>query len=272
MLSKLTANYEAKKNAIKELPFDKLNETSRDKIEAVVGKKCIFRQLPTTIVSCDPQLHLFLVRYPEVVVNIWELMGITTVKLERTGPYTFEAADGMGTTSKIELVYGSRKKHVLYVEAVYDGPLWPKPIRANCVLLLTSKYRRSKSGQIEITDQMDAFVHVENVAVGVIAKTLAPVFGKAADHNFSQSVGFLGRISATAQSNAQGMQVLAGRLTKVEPAVRQRFVDITDASTSLAGVQPGAVTRKSAAAKVPRIAVRSASGESKTDLRTLLRR
>ena len=38
-----------------------------------------------------PAMFTFLSRNAEVLVGIWELMGITSVKTRRTGPYQFEA-------------------------------------------------------------------------------------------------------------------------------------------------------------------------------------
>src|SRR5436190_23442273 len=61
----------AKREAIAAIPFDKLEANMRRKVSAVVTNPSIYRRLPVQVTDCDPDLYLFLVRHPEVVVNIW---------------------------------------------------------------------------------------------------------------------------------------------------------------------------------------------------------
>ncbi|MCA9196556.1 MAG: hypothetical protein KDA87_03420 [Planctomycetales bacterium] len=226
IVAKADTSRAAKEAAIQDIPFASLTPEAQQKIQAVVSKPSMFRRMPVNVIDCDPELYRFLIRNPEVVVNIWQLMGITKVSTVRTGPYTLDASDGMGTDSKVELVFGNNDTHLIYCDGMYEGPLFRKPLQGKCVLLLKSGYVQREDGRWHITSRLDVFVEVENVAVDVLAKTLHPLLGKSADTNFQESIKFLERISRTAEANDDGMDHLAGRLD-VQPDIKSQFSQIT---------------------------------------------
>ena len=190
---------------------------ARQKISEVVQKPTLFRRMPTNVIDCDPQIYRFMVRYPEVVVNIWQLMGITKVTADRVGPYLLNAKDGVGTTTTIELIYGDQDTHLMYCEGRYDGPLFPRPLTGRCVLVLRSEYQQTPEQRSQVTNRMDVFLQIDNMAVDAVTRTLHPLFGKSADLNFVQSTQFLERISRTSEENGPGMTRLAQRLDNVQP-------------------------------------------------------
>lgn len=226
IVAKADTSRAAKEAAIQDIPFASLTPEAQQKIQAVVSKPSMFRRMPVNVIDCDPELYRFLIRNPEVVVNIWQLMGITKVSTVRTGPYTLDASDGMGTDSKVELVFGNNDTHLIYCDGMYEGPLFRKPLHGKCVLLLKSGYVQREDGRWHITSRLDVFVEVENVAVDVLTKTLHPLLGKSADTNFQESIKFLERISRTAEANDDGMDHLAGRLD-VQPDIKNQFSQIT---------------------------------------------
>jgi len=213
----------ARQEAIRALPFAQLTDQAKQKLSAVVSAPSVYRRMPVNVIDCDPGFYVFLVRHPEVVVNIWDLMGITKVSAKRTGPFTFHASDGAGTVTNVELVYGTDNTHVFYADAAYDGPLTHRPVRAKCVLLLRSQYSRRGDKRILISSQMDVFVRFDSKGADIVAKTLHPLVGRMADRNFVESTGFVGRLSRAAETNGYGVRRMAGRLKKVDPAVRERF-------------------------------------------------
>ncbi len=216
----------ARDEAVRQMPLRMLAEPVRSKIQAVIERPTLFRRIPPQLFVCEPDLYLFLIRYPEVVVNMWQLMGITRVKLKRTGQFMFDAADGAGTTSRIELVYGTREQHLLLAEGFYDGPLVPRRVTGRCVLLLSTAYSQNEQEQKMVSHRLDVFVQIDNLGIEVIAKTLHPLLGKTADNNFVESTKFLSQISRVVESNGPGVQRLATRLTSIDPAVRQKFADL----------------------------------------------
>ena len=66
-----------RKQTVNSIPLQALNAQSRERIVDILRKPSIYRQLPVTSINADPDYFRFLIRYPEVVVNIWQLMGIT---------------------------------------------------------------------------------------------------------------------------------------------------------------------------------------------------
>jgi hypothetical protein len=214
---------QSREDAIRSIPFDQLNQETRAKLQRVVSRPSIYRRMPVEMVDCDPELYLFLIRYPEIVVNIWRLMEITNVSVQRTGPFSIKTFDGSGTYGHIELVYGTRDTHIIYAEGYYEGPMFRRKITGSSVIVLKSGYTRDADGRTKISNRMDMFLQIDNVGAEIIAKTLHPLVGRTADLNFAESTGFVSRLSAAAENNAEALQRLAGRLREVDPAVREQF-------------------------------------------------
>jgi hypothetical protein len=197
----------------------------------------IYRRMPAKTIQCDPELYQFLVRNPEVVVNIWELMGITQVRLQRVAPSTLKAADGAGTECTAHVVYSSRDLHLIYADGFYEGPLFRNRLYGSCVLLLRSAYGSGEQAQSLVTCHLDVFLKVENAGVDLLAKTLNPIVGKSADSNFVESAAFLGKISQAAEANGPGVQRLASSLVRVDPEIRGEFSDLAAAISDRAALQ-----------------------------------
>lgn len=212
--------------AMESIPLASLPEPIRSRVHGIITNPTVFRRLPVQVISCDPDLYLFLIRYPEVVVNMWQLMGVTKVSVKRVGDYLFDAVDGAGTSGRVELVYGTREQHLFMTEGCYDGPLVPRRVTGRVVLLLTSGYSLDPEKKPHVSNQLDVFIQLDNVGAEIVAKTLHPLMGKTADSNFVESTRFLSQVSQVVETNGPGMQRLAGRLLNVEPAVRNRFAQI----------------------------------------------
>ena len=225
-LSNATTGRAAREDALRSIPFRSMTAEAQEKIAAVVRRPTMFRRMPVNQIECDEKLHQFLVRNPDVVVNIWQLMGITQVEVERTGPYTLNASDGVGTTTNIELIYGTSNFHLLYCEGSYSGPLTAGALKGRCVLLLKTRTLR-RNGKPIVIDQLDVFVQVDNAGLDMLTRTLHPLLGRSADMNFIESTRFVERISHTAAANGTGMQLLAARLDNVSPEVQKEFAAIS---------------------------------------------
>ena len=225
-VAKATTSRAARQDAIRGIPFQALSREAGNRIRSVVRRPTMFRRMPISVIDCDPELHRFLVRYPEVVVNVWQLMGITKVAVERIAPYELNCVDGAGTTTSMELIYGDRDTHVIFCEGSYDGPLFRKPLHGRCLLVLKSGAVKTNSGRYQITNRLDVFIQIDHAGVDIFAKTLHPLLGKSADVNFLESMRFLQRMSRAVENNAPGMQHLGGRLQRVDDDVRGRFQQV----------------------------------------------
>ena len=68
--------------ALRSIPFQQLNQQTKDKIAPVVQKPSIYRRLPVKTIQVDPDYYRFLVRHPETVIGIWQLMGVTQMTID----------------------------------------------------------------------------------------------------------------------------------------------------------------------------------------------
>lgn len=209
--------------AVNSIPMDELNQEARQKIFSVINNTSVYRRLPVSRYLCDEDMHNFLIRYPEVIVGIWKVMGITQVDTTRVGDFKLKASDGMGTNSTIELLYGNRNLHIYYGQGFYEGPLFHAKLRGSCVLVLRSEFGKNRNGDPVVVDRLDVFLRVDNIGVKILARTLHSLVGKTADVNFRESTRFIGRISETAEINGPGVQRLGDRIQGIQPPVRQTF-------------------------------------------------
>jgi hypothetical protein len=239
--TKASTSAAARADAAKSIPFDQLDEQSRAVASDIVKKASIFRRMPVSVVDCDPNLYLFLVRNPEVVVNIWQVMNVTTVSADRVKPGVYKATDGAGTACNIQFVHSSPDTHVILADGAYSGPLFLRPVKCRCVLVLKSGYVKETDGRIHVTSRMDTFIDIDSAGVAIIAKTVQPLVGKAADHNFTETSGFFGTLSRAAERNPAGLEKLSAKLTKIDPKVRDAFLQQTAAIA--ASAKPAAPNR-----------------------------
>ncbi len=221
-----TGSTAARKSAIQSIPYDKLDADARTKINSVLNNVTVFRRLPTRVVNCDPDLYLFMVRHPDVVVNIWEVLGVGQLQLRQTAVDTFRIVETEGTTTTLEYLYHGRDMHIVYGEWTYTGPLLARKISGRCLAILKTAYMRDAEGHYYITSRMDGFLDVESGAADMLARTLQPLVTKNVDNNFIQTVSFIGSLSKTSEVNSKGMQRLAGRLTHVQAETRQQLTDV----------------------------------------------
>jgi hypothetical protein len=221
-----TSSRNAKDEAIKCIPLHDMTPDAQAKISAVLQDHSLYRRLPMTQIECDSEYYTFLCRYPEVIVSIWRLMGVTEMDSQRTGPFELHTEDGAGGTNDVELIYGNDQIHVFYGTGKYEGPVLRKPVNGQCVLVLRTSSADDPTGKSTQTSKLDIFLKIENAAAGIIAKTLNPLVGKTADQNFVETMKFVQRLNETTSRNGPGVQGMAYRLDGLTPEVRQSFIDV----------------------------------------------
>jgi hypothetical protein len=221
-----TTSDAARRDALRSIPLGKLSVENRAKVNSVLSNVSVFRRMPTRVADCDPDLYLFLVRHPDVVVNIWEVFRISRLRLRQTGDGQFQVSETDGATATFEFVYQSHDLHVLYGEGVYQGPLLTRPVKGRGVLVLKAGYVRETNGRYYVTSRLDSFLNIEPAAAELVTKTVSPVLGKTVDNNFVQTLAFVGSLSRTAEVNSRGVQRLGEQLTHVQPEVRGQFVEL----------------------------------------------
>lgn len=224
---KLASRSTTKQEALAAIPFDKLKESTQAVLREVVNNSTLHQTLPTTTIENDPDYYLFLIRNPEVVVNIWELMGASRFEIKKLADYRYEIKDSTGAKGKVQLIYGSPNLHLVYAEGYYEGPLFRRKIVGKSVFLLRSTYQKMADGTIQVVNKADAFVKVEGGGADFLVRALYPVFEKTSEHNFNQIIKFVERLHRTAQNNGTGMGQLARRLSNVAPTVQNQFATLS---------------------------------------------
>ena len=214
----------AREDAARSIPMSKLDRSLSAKVQRVVGNPSIFRRLPVQVIDCDPKMYHFLLNNPEVIVNIWQVMGISKVQMVRTGPTSYEASDGAGSAGTVQVAYSSGDTQVIYCEGMYEGPMFSKPLRAQCVLLLKAGYTQEANGRYLVTTRCDSFIHLEHVGLELLAKTFQPMVNKSADMNFVETANFVSMVSRTSERKPTGMAKLGNKLQNVSPEVRTAFI------------------------------------------------
>jgi hypothetical protein len=222
-----SSSKQLRKQTVNSLPYHQLNQQTKEKISGILQKPSVYRQLPVTSINADPDYFRFLVRYPEVIVNIWQLMGITNMSTERTGPFSLSTNDGAGTISSLELVYGTDNLHIFYGTGSYEGPIIRRKLHGKCVLVLRTENNIDAHGKPVATCKLDVFLKIENATAGLIAKTIQPLVGTTADHNFVESLKFVQRLNETTSKNGPGVQRMGGKLN-IDAKVRQQFNEVVD--------------------------------------------
>jgi hypothetical protein len=212
--------------AIASLPATRLTPEAKLRINNIVEKPTLFRHLPTQAVDCDPELFLYIARHPEVLVGIWDVMGVTQVHCERLDEYRLKARDGSGTTCTVDLVYGDRSTHVYVADGFYDGKLVAAPLTGKGVFVLRTRFETRADGLTTVYGSLDCFVQLDNIGADLIARTFGPLIGRTADNNFAETARFIGQIGSTARTNPQGLEELASGLPQVSEKTRRGFVEV----------------------------------------------
>ena len=153
-------------------------------------------------------------------------MGISQMTARRTAPYKLEATDGAGTKTQAELVYGQPNLNIYYAEGEYEGPMLFRRVTGKCVIMIESNYNRGADGKVHVTSRMNFFLKIDNLAASIIAKTVHPLVGTTADHNFVETLKFAEKLSETSAANGPGVQRMGARLPEVTPEVRRRFQEM----------------------------------------------
>ncbi|GAA5507171.1 hypothetical protein Rcae01_02626 [Novipirellula caenicola] len=221
-----TASIERRREVLASLPMQRLTADAQQRILSIANSPTIFRQLPTQAISCDRDLFLLIARNPEILVGMWDVMGVTQVTTKRIAPYQLDASDGSGTHCIVDLVYGDPNIHIYVADGSYDGKLVASPIKGRGVFVFRSSYATSANGQTTVTGTLDCFVQLDSLGADLIARTFSGFIGRSADSNFIETARFLSQISAAAQQNPHSMIDLAHRLPQVPRQTKQQFVEV----------------------------------------------
>jgi hypothetical protein len=218
------AAQEQRAEAASLIPLHALNAEAKQKLSPILEHPTLFRRLPSQSMDCDPEMFTFIARQPEVLVSIWEAMGITKVQTERLGPYLLKGLDSAGTSCELELIYGTPAIHVFYAKGRYDGSIAPQGITGRGIFVLHSTHSKTASGRNLVSCNLDVFMQLDNLGADLIARTIQPLLWGTAEQNFVESTKYVSQISQAAELNPEGIQSLTHRLPSLSPTVRDQFL------------------------------------------------
>jgi hypothetical protein len=229
--SDATSSRAAHDDAVRAIPWRQMSPASRQTAQTVINSTSIYRRLPTRIIDCDPDLFTFLLQHPEIVIDVWRVMGISQVALDKSPDGIYHGTDGAGTTGTVRYLFcnwgqSAHNIAVVYANGAYQGPPFVTPLKAQSITLLRSSAVRETNGRHYITVRIDSFVRVEQLAVEIIAKTVQPWIAKTADQNLIETLTFVSNFSRTAEKNPQGIKRLANRLDALDEPTRNELVTL----------------------------------------------
>lgn len=247
-----TSSRAARNEATRAIPWKNIEPQYRRAAQKVVGDASIYRRLPTRVIDCDPALFTFLLQHPEVVIDVWRVMGISQVALEKLPNGVYRGSDSAGTVGTVRFIHTSWGENaenlsVIYADGAYDGKPFAKPLKAQSVILLRSGSVLEANGRHYVTVRIDSFLKIEQMGVELVAKTVQPWISQTADRNFIETLTFVSNFSRTAEKNPQGMKRLATRLQSVDQPTRDELVALCFRTAERQAQRAGDQRTKSAA-------------------------
>jgi len=226
-----TSSRAARDEAIRAIPWKTMSPAGRQTSQSIINNTSIYRRLPTRIIDCDPDLFTFLLQHPEVVIDVWRVMGISQVALIKAPDGSYRGSDGAGTTGNVRYLFSNwgesaHNTAVVYADGAYQGPPFGTALKAQTIMLMRSDSIRETNGRRYITVKVDTFVRIEQLGIEIIAKTVQPWIAKPAHQNLSETLPFVSNSSRTAEKNPQGMKRLASRLNTLDEPTRNQLVNL----------------------------------------------
>jgi hypothetical protein len=226
-----TSSRAARDEAIRAIPWQAIAPEDRRRAQTVIQNCSIYRKLPTRIIDCDPAMFAFLIQHPEVVIDVWQLMGISRISLNKLPDGTYRGTDGAGTTGNVRYLHtnftpDAKVFAVIYADGSYDGKPFLTTLKAQSVLVLRSSAVQEANGRQYVTVRVDSFVQVQQMGLELVARTVQPWLNKTADQNFIETLSFISNFSRTAEKNPQGMQRLSSRLPSIDEPTRNQLVQL----------------------------------------------
>jgi hypothetical protein len=224
-----TSSRAARDEAMRAIPWRQIPPEHRGAAQYIVKNASIYRKLPTRVIDCDPDMFNFLLQHPEVVIDVWRVMGISQVTLQRLSDGNYRCSDNAGTTGTVRFLFsqwgaGAQNLAVVLADGRYEGKPFVTPLKARSIIVLRSGSVRETNGRHYVTVRVDSFVRIEQMGVELVAKTVQPWISKTADRNFIETLSFVSNFSRTAEKNPQGMQRLATRLASIDEPTRKELV------------------------------------------------
>lgn len=223
-----TSDRATREQALKRLKTLQMTPSGRQTADRVVGDLSLFRQVPEVRFEMDPDTYDYFLGHPDVVVSMWESLGISGIVLREVKPYQYRMDNPDGTACDIYYLRRSKEANVIYCEGEFKSPFLRKPIAATGVVCLYSKVEPQRDGTTFVKHQADAFIAFPNTAVETAAKLISPVSNYIADRNFQEISLFMHTISLTMARHPGWMQEQLKQMRGVGPEQSTELLKLTE--------------------------------------------
>ena len=231
-----------RKQAIHDLPLDRLSDDSRTKAESVLKNLGLFRRLPTLSFEVDPEVYDYFLRNPDVAVGTWRAMDISKFKLLEVEPNRYQADAGDGSVGQVELFYHTPEDTLIHCDGAFKSPLLPRPIVARSLMRLQTTFAKEADGRIIGTHSGDVFVEFPSQAVETVAKVISPVSHTIADRNFKQMTLFAHLMSQAMARHPGWIEVIGNKLDGISAERKSEFMEVSARSHAMSRKRLNAAT------------------------------
>lgn len=173
------------------IPWNKLDDKTRAKLEEVVNDATIYYRTPSEVFATSPELYLLLLHEPVLTLDLWRTLGASPASVEKTADGQFKGSDGHASTGQWEFVYKSPDVHVIYAEGQYLGPFLGSTLNTKSVLVLRTVFFQEADGKQYVKHQLDGFVKAESGNLKPLAQSLRPLFKKTVQTTMQESLWFV---------------------------------------------------------------------------------
>ena len=222
-----TSSKTIRETAVARLPFDKLTDQQRDRVEQLLESESLYRRLPSLLLPVDHRAYLFFVEHPDLAVSIWRVMKVSKCQMRQISPNSYEMDVGDGSTGVMEILYRSANQTLLMCDGVFTGSLVVKPFAAKAIIHLQSHLAQSADGEPYVAHTADLFVSFPSHTVEMAAKFISPISNLIIDRNFSQISMFLQMMSRAMQKQPGWVEQVADRLDGVLPLRKQELLKVS---------------------------------------------
>lgn len=208
------------------IPWEKIEEKAKAKIEDVVNKPTVHHRSASEVFACSPELYLMLLHDPVLTLEMWKTLGMSGVTLEQVSPGQYQGSDGRSTSGRWEFVYQSADLNVIYSEGEYRGPLMGASLQTRSVLVLRSTFFEERDGKKYVKHQMDAFVRAESGSLKPLTKALRPLFLKSVEMTVQETLWFVSLMCRYTMHDPHAVAQAVEQMDKLPQSVKAQMLRV----------------------------------------------
>jgi len=216
-----------REEAIRQIPFAKLNAAQQQEVRGIVNSTDLFRRLPTLNFEVDPTVYRYFVDHPDVVVSIWRALNVSQYQMKQTGAQDYEADSGDGTLGVLEVLYRDENHQIVLCQGEMTSPILKRKIRSQAILHLVSVPSTDRNGRTFVTHRVDMFVAFPNQGFGAAAKLTKPFSSLIIDRNFQEVSLFVQMMSLAMMHQPDWVENLTGKMEGVLEVRKKELIDLT---------------------------------------------